>query len=295
MSHLNKNSFSRALSATLAVLAYLFPGTSAATEEIRWHIMDYPPLYIIDGPNKGKGAADILQKMLIDRLGNEYRHSSILVNDARSRHESKNGINACFVGGVYQDPDYISSIPVAAIPPHLIVIKKGNLKRFGDQRSVALKTLLDNENLVLGVQKDRSRGAILDGIIQQHKRRQNVKVRGLFTLPVLLKMISRDRIDYTIDYAYWVQQAIAHNKLKGEYDFIQIEENEGTIMRGGVVCTKNDWGREIIRKIDNILVDIRPTQEYRNIFIQLGYFPKGFETQFWEIFEREVLQVKTHS
>jgi len=263
-----------------------------ATEHVRWHLMDYPPLYFIDGPDKGKGAADIVQKMIIERLGNGYTHESLVVNDARSRKESKSGINACFVGGVYNDPDYVSSIPVAAILPHLIVIKDGQQKQFGDNTTISLKRLLKNNSLTLGVQKDRSRGEILDRIIQEHRHQKNVQIRGLYTLPTLLKMIHRERIDYTIDYSYWVQNAIKQNKLKSDIAFLQIEENIGTIMRGGVVCTKNDWGKRIIKKINAILAELRPTKEYRKIFIDLGYIPVGFEKQFWEIYETQVLQVQ---
>jgi len=281
------------LGGLMLLLSGLSTTVAADKETIRWHQMDYPPLYILEGPDKGKGAADILQQMLIERLGPKYQHSSIVVNDARSRHESKKGINACFVGGVYNDPDYYSSIPIAAVYPHMVVIKRGRKTQLTHQENtISLDALLGNRKLTLGLQKDRSRGEVLDTLIQKYKGEDNIRTSGLYSLTSLLKMILHDRIDYTIDYAYWVQHTIKQNGLEDQFDFIEIQENQGTIMRGGVVCTKNEWGKGVIKKIDRILVDIRPLPEYRKIFEDLGYIPQGFEKEYWEIYERAVLQIE---
>lgn len=280
------------LSGLYIISLSLLTSNVSAKEMIRWHQMDYPPLYFLQGPNKGNGAAEILQRMLIERLGSEFQHTSVVVNDARSRHESKKGVNACFVGGVYKDSDYYSSIPVVAIYPHLLVIRKDNRGLFSQASQISLNELLRNEGLILGLQKDRSRGALLNAIIETHAHQKNVQTSGLYTLQNLLKMISHGRIHYTIDYSYWIQNSIQQTGLDDQFDFIPIKENQETIMRGGVVCTRNEWGKKIIQRIDEILVDLRPRPEYKKIFSDLGYIPRGLETEFWDMYNQQVLQVE---
>ncbi len=105
----------------------------------------------------------------------------------------------------------------------------------------------------------------IDSIVSKHKGENHIYVHGAGNLgKSILNMIRAGRIDYTITYPWVVSYFTIRKKTDAEFASFEIQESNDPIIYYAV-CPKNQWGRERLKEIDNILRNIRPLPEYRNI------------------------------
>ena len=256
---------------SLLVILFLLPAWAHAEREkgdsITWFILDLPPFFLTKGPDKGKGLADQIQKMVSERLDG-YRFSNKVANASRIAKELNEDKRVCFAGEFYGNPGFLTSVPTIVLLPHNIIVRKKDLHIFGDENNVSLRKLLQNKNLILGTARDRLYGPELDIVLKEHARAENIYRRsGKDTLDGLLGMLIKGRIDYLIEYPVSITY------------------------RGAIRCPDTEWGRKIINDINKILVKIRALPEYRKI-IKDWTVPPGKEEKYWKIYEEQVLNVR---
>ncbi|MCG8572738.1 MAG: TIGR02285 family protein [Spirochaetes bacterium] len=227
-------------------------------------IYDWPPVYIVEGPYKAQGNADAILQFFQEKL-TEYEHETLLVNPARAVHEMKQGKKVCMVGTL-KTPEreeflYFSD-NIGITLPNAIIIKKDKLKYFNKNRKVSLEGLMSSNQLKAGLAEGRSYTPELDQIINKYKGKSNIIFSNTISMTNLIGMLKINRIDYIIEYPWVVEYIEKVNTGKSELVSIFIEE--AIPYSGGVTAApKNEWGKNIINQINQVLRESKPSPEYQ--------------------------------
>ena len=269
----------------LALIA--LPGALAA-DEITWLAMEFPPFYIAEGPERGRGIADVVTTRLQVHLPG-YQHREEVAEPAAIMARMKAGDRVCsaaYIRTPEREKVLAYSTPDLILPPNGVTIRREALARFGSGAPVSLARLLEDRSLKVAVAVGRSYGPALDTLLEKHKtsshvywRRGDDIYRGLF------EMLAKGSVDYVIGYPY---EARYMARLSGLGDGIVsvplTEAPEYTFAH--VVCPRNEWGRRVIAAVDAALAVERPRAEYRQAIERwldaslLDEFRRQYETRF---------------
>ncbi len=277
------------------LVALAIPSNLLARDTITWANDNMPPAFIVDGPEKGNGIVDGVVEIYKAHLP-EYDHDHIVGNMARILQMMKNGEKVCYAG-FFKTPErekYIYfSIPNLINYSNIIVVKKSRLKSlFGNKESVSLEALLKNPDLRLGVTRDRSYGGAVDELLKKYKdKNKNIVYRaGQDSLKGLLRMLSAERIDYTIGFPWEVPYVAQQINKRDDISALAIEEGKKDYwIKNYMGCPKNEWGRQMIEKINRILLDVRPTEKH--MYHQLKWFPRDMEPQIRKAYKDQILTI----
>ncbi len=107
----------------------------------------------------------------------EYQHEAVLLPIKRFLKEMKEGKHYLF-WGLYKTPErekYLYySIPCRISPPTMVVIRKGDLERFGGGETLSLKTLLKDRTLKFLMFDSISFGSGVDELLKEYEKAGNV-------------------------------------------------------------------------------------------------------------------------
>lgn len=261
-------SSSRVTIVGLIVLLFLMPFRAAADKEtITWLKIDFPPIYITDGPHVGEGVADRIIDLFIDRLS-DYEHIVRVANLSRIHTDLKLGTNVCtptmFVTAERKEFGIYSKNPTTFLPPLQLIIRAEDAAKFTrGGADLSLDDLLDAPDLILGVAAGVSYGKKVDRVISGRQGAANLFIRqsGGDVLNGLMEMVLKKRIDYTISYPWAVSYSATPEDVN-RLTFIPFSE-AGRHPRHYVLCANNAWGRKTIARLDAVLTKALPTPEYR--------------------------------
>ena len=266
----------------------------SAEELITWGEENFPPIWILEGTDKGNGILDGLISIYEKNLP-EYEHHHVTANMARILSMMEEGQNVCHAG-ILKSPDRENfvyfSIPNCITNLHGIVVKKSRINALlGNNKSVSLESLLKNTNLKLGVSKSNSYGATIDKLLEKYKGKSTILFRsGQDNHVGLLRMLKEERIDYMIGYPWEITYIESRMDLKGEIAVVDIEELEGQQRIVSYVgCTKNEWGRQVIEKLDAVLTRVRANDEY--LFHAFKWLPDSVRLEAKKAYQEHVLNV----
>jgi uncharacterized protein (TIGR02285 family) len=277
------------LIATIFIPTLLFAG-----ESITWVKADFPPIWIMDGSDKGNGILDGLISTYETNLP-EYEHHHINANITRILSMMRDGQEVCHAGILKSSgrEEFIKfSIPNGITTSHKIAVKKGRTNSlFGNNKSVSLVDLLKNRSLKLGVSTSNSYGAIIDNILETYKDKNTILFRiGQDNHLGLLRMLKTERIDYIIGYPWEITYLANQIDMRDEIEVVDINELKGQKwIETYVGCTKNEWGLQVIEKIDAILLNVRASEEYT--FHILKWLPENIKQETKNAYEKRVLGV----
>lgn len=255
-----------ALSFVLILL--MAPAQLLAKDSVSWMEAVFPPFLIQSGVNQEKGYGDVVTDILQEHLA-EYEHEEVITNITRHFYKFKQGEKVCSVG-LYRTPEreefmYFSVPSFLTLPP-VIVIKKDSLAKFGNQTTVSLDAVLNNKEIMIGLAKDRSYGATLDTILERHMGQPNlVEFTGTELSLNLFKMLTRNRLDGLVglpeEALYQAEQMGIRDQLV-TLTLVENQQNYNGWM-SSVGCSKNAWGKQVIDRVNAILLEQRPTERYR--------------------------------
>ena len=256
----------------ILVMWLLFIGLSlcsaSAKESITWLEVSMPPYLVQDGPYKNEGYGNVVSAILREHLP-EYDHQVVVTNVIRHFDRFKKGEKVCSIG-LYRTPERETfmhfSIPSLLTMPAVLITTKEKLALFGESRSIKLNEVLANPRFILGLSKDRSYGATVDAILKTYRNKTNlVLYSGQELSANYFRMLMLDRLDGLIGLP---DEAMYHAEQLGLRDQLAtliIEENRqdyaGWLCAVG--CTKDEWGRAVIDRINAVLLEQRPTASYR--------------------------------
>jgi len=255
----------------IVVLCSGIYGTADAKEKITWPYICFYPLYICEN-NKLVGGAGLDLYHLIWENMPEYQHEIVLLPIKRLLKVMKEGKHYLF-WGLYKTPErekYLNySIPCRISPPTMVVIRKTDLQKFGGCETLSLKTLLEDRGLRFLMFSAISFGSGVDELLKEYEKSENVHKEyrtdkmNQYSLDLLLKK----RIDYFLELNgtrhYAIEMGIADQIV-----FIPIGQQKDYKV-GHIVAPKNEWGKQMIQKVNQVLRKQIPTETFFQFFTPL--------------------------
>ena len=239
---------------------------SLSNTEITWAINTAPPFHIIDGEYKQQGLCDVLIDTVHRYLPQLKRQRDILPHPriGRALERSENLCFACMIAKPQGEQGSYYSEPTHSYTPHQIIANAKAASRIKQKYSlpVPLADLLADEQFNFGYPAGRRYGVLQPFIEGQDNRPGNRLVRSGDNGPVaILQMINSERLDYTVDYSMIARyyQLTTEQQLS----LLPIAENHQQPVAGAIGCSNNDWGRNLIRQINQVMPQIRQDAEFQ--------------------------------
>ncbi|MBU2510703.1 transporter substrate-binding domain-containing protein [bacterium] len=255
-------------SVLLFTLVGLFTDLVQAKDTIFWPYFDYPPLFIVENGGVSGYGIDVLN--LIKEELTEYDHKLISAAPKRIFENMKFGKNYCAVGPskTEEREEYLYySLPFRAVFPDMVIMRKQNAVNMGLTKEASLKDLLLNKNLVMGHINATSSDSFADGIIKKYggsTRKETLS--GSDSIQNLVQMLHSKRIDWFI----WDPASILFYEKRletsKELTALSVIEQNIPVALGYITCPKNDWGQIIIKRVNRVLIQEIPTEQYFNFF-----------------------------
>jgi uncharacterized protein (TIGR02285 family) len=222
-------------------------------KKIIWMKSHYPPYYITEGPNVGKGIADNVEKLLQKELVG-YQHDSAIANWRRVLKEIKAGNNVVSLT-LLKTADrqkFIEySILTSLTPANGICVRVDDV-RFGDTTNISLRKLLENKNIRIGIMHGRAYGKGIDDLIKEYQGSANIHIRtsGDGAEGLVLLLIKK-RIDVVICYPYESTWVGRRHGVLGRIKQLRVQEVK-PLNYSYSGAPKTDWGRKVIKDINDV-------------------------------------------
>lgn len=243
------------------------PSTTVNTPKtITWGILDFAPSHIVSGPHKGTGKVDKILKLMQSKMPG-YDHREVVMNTIRIDHEIKSNNNVCGTTAIKtpeREAFAVFSMTDDFVPSHRIIYRKDSTKPFPKNQPLSLQSIIDNKALKGGFVRRRSYTHAVDTILRAHEEDDHLYFHTSQNInKELVYMLIAGRIDYTLEYP-WMASYIARDRNYHEaFATIELTELKPYVM-GHFYCPDTPWGREVIKQINAILLQARPTQQYRD-------------------------------
>ncbi|WP_176216894.1 TIGR02285 family protein [Andreprevotia lacus] len=242
-------------------LGVLAPSVASRAEDstVTWLMPDYPPVTIIQGPEKGTGYADIFLRYFVERTP-EYRHSIEAASMSRVFGLMKQGQHVCHPS-LLKTPEreaYVDfSDPVEFVLPHHIVVRSDRVARLAAYRnadgSIDVARLLKDGSLRMTYQEKRGyppvvADALKAGAGQRHVIQTSADDDGPF------RQLAGGWVDYIITYPDEVHWFAKRLKLPESVQFAYLPiAGLPEYVVGHVGCTKGPWGRKVVERVNAIV------------------------------------------
>lgn len=269
---------------------------------ITWISIDWQPAWIHEGPLKGLGYAQTVERMLRERLTG-YEHHDRSVNNVRIYSVLQNR-DACFAASPYQGSDLLPdhkrgviwSAPAYIFFYHGIIARPdvaSKIKKHAKDGYVNFESLIADDSLTGAFQPRRSYSQWLNPILADDEKTKHLfKWSGDTQLTQsMFKLLAADRIDYFIDYVIMLKYHKASTGTQSEYVYLPIEEHKNLLGLGSIACSDTPLGRKIIADINEVLKDIRLTPEVREAN-RRWLMPEEQEEAYWQKWETELLPLE---
>ena len=247
----------RGLSLSL-LLSFLYVTISAtagfAEETVTWAYFSYPPLFVTDKHKDPEGFGFDIINLAISSMP-EYEHSLKKIPIKRFMEQMKAGKDCVCSYGMIRTRDRekwaLFSYPCRIIMPRMVVIRKRDLERFGRGSPVSLSELIEDESLTLLLKRGTRYGKRIDRILNEHRGSPNITYLYSDNLgQQALKMLMAGRGDYFLSLSSTTYDA---EKL-GYADRIALIPIEGeSYLTGRVACSRNETGKRIIERVNEML------------------------------------------
>ena len=254
--------------AAFVCAAFAAAGWASAGEPLTWAIYDLAPSYIVEGTptpgDLGKGIGDTLLRMLIKSMP-EYEHKVVLMTMPRIMAEMQAGRPICMVNAL-RSPERSKlaySTPLLLTPAPQLVLKAGLLARHPAWKSgVSLAELTTDARLQGQYQTGRSFGEKIDAVVHAPGN-VGLKANSGATAANSLRMIDIGRADYTIEYPVLVALRAQRGEVSDELTSVPLLDAD-PFVEGYAMCTRSDWGKAVLRRIDSELQAHATTREYQS-------------------------------
>ncbi|MBW1870384.1 MAG: hypothetical protein JRI73_14355 [Deltaproteobacteria bacterium] len=280
----------------IAVLCSGLYRSADAREKVIWPYICFYPIYICDNDKLVGGAGLEIYHLIWENMP-EYKHESVLLPVKRFLKDMKEGKHYLF-WGLYRTPErekYLYfSIPCRISTPTMVVIRKDDLERFGGGKAVSLKALLDDKALRFLIFDSISFGSGVDELLKKYEKAENVytEYRTDQMNQHALDLLLKKRIDYFLKLNGTRHIAIEMG-IADEIVFIPIEEQTHYKV-GHIVAPKNEWGKQMIKKVNQVLRKQIPTETFFQFFTPLvsENLVPDLRQQFNELISRKAAKKK---
>lgn len=270
--------------------------------ELTWLNIDWQPAWINDGPLKGLGYAQTVERMLQEGLAG-YEHKGRRVGSG-TIYPALQSRDACFAASPYKGKDLqeekkrgvIWSAPAYLYFYHGIIAKPDAIpaiQRHAADGYVSFKSLIRDDGIKGAFQDGRSYSRWLNPIFADPKQTKNLyKSSGDTGLTEnMFKLLEAGRVDYFVDYVIMLKYNGAVTGKPSSYIYLPIAEHKNLLSMGGIACSDTALGRAAIKDINKLLGTIRLSEEFRDAN-RRWLMPEGQEETYWRKWKTELLLIK---
>lgn len=240
----------------LIVLLWLscFATSGYTGDTVTWVYFSYPPLFILENDKDPTGFGIDITSLAISAMP-KYKHVVRKIPIKRFVAQMKAGKTCICAYGMIKTPDRekwaVFSHPCRIIIPRMIVIRKNDVLKFGGGSAVSLSKLIKNKKLTLLLKKGTRYGERIDKILNENSGSVNITYLYSDALGQQeLKMLMARHGDYFLSLSSTIYDA---EKLGYADKIALIPIKDETYITGCVACSKNERGKEVIEKINNML------------------------------------------
>ncbi len=275
---------------------------SSKKPELTWLNIDWQPAWINNGPLKGLGYAQTVERMLREGMAG-YDHIDRPVASVTIYSTLQNR-DACFAASPYQGKDLqeekkhgvIWSAPAYLYFYHGIIAKPDAvpaIQKHATDGYVNFRSLIQDDTIKGAFQDGRSYSRWLNPIFADPTRRKNLfkSTDDAGRTQNMYKLIDAGRVDYFVDYVTMLKYQRAATGVPSDYVYLPIEEHKDLLSMGSIVCSDTPLGRAAIRDINEVLGTIRLSPEFRDAN-RRWLMPEGQEEIYWRKWETELLPLK---
>ena len=248
-------------SACLSLLLGVLLSASASAEDkpvVTWYVLDFAPINIIQGPNKGQGNRDTAMREVIANTP-EFTHRITYSNGPRALDALRNTPNACQPALMYTEERArfaYYSISADWALPNGVIITRTRAADFAAFLNAAgeleLERLLTQSSLRLGIHSGRSYGEEIDTILARYPARLSPIVSANLLSSTLQKLTTQNQIDATIGFPTELYYLVRTGVVPDAFTFLPIAEAPSMIL-GEIGCSKTEQGRQFIDAFNRVL------------------------------------------
>lgn len=255
--------FVKTVALTFGLCAASISNASEDKLSINWYHPDFPPNFILSGPQAGQGNLQVFEQGVIAHIP-EYEHN---VHDANMKRiellleESDNACSAVLFKTPKREKFVHFSIPYLFAFPVGIIIHQSNKPAFdklvNSEGAISLVELMKTDQLMLGYSNGRSYNRHVDEIINQYANAQNsYKSSNTSISSDMLKMLQNKRFEYAIGFSFegtWYEKKNEVGQLFSFYPIAEALNVQLTYMG----CSKTPAGEKAINRINQELLHLR--------------------------------------
>tara|TARA_R110002096_G_scaffold106781_9_gene234570 strand:+ start:135 stop:1034 length:900 start_codon:yes stop_codon:yes gene_type:complete len=274
-------------------------GAEKSKPALAWLSYDWQPAWITEGPLKGQGYAQSIERILKESLP-DFQHKTQKIINVRTYTILKNS-DACFASSSYQGTDLtvqqkdglIWSAPTFLFFYHGIILHSDARALFTPHIKggyISLTSAISDPKIIglyqPGRQYSRWIMPILDAAVNHpniFRWSSNVRLTQS-----KFKMLEAKRIDYFIDYGFLLEFHKQTTNSTNQLLYLPLEEHRDTIGLGAIACNDTAVGQKAISQINALLLSLRQTEEYK-VASSRWLMPEGLEQEYWQLWEEEVL------
>ncbi len=253
----------RSLIAFWLALAPVAYAADAQREIVYWYISDFPPIYMVSGPDQGKGTGDERLRILFKRMP-EFDHRIVEAPTVRTVEMIKTEANVCSAT-MLKTPDRAAfmefSMPFLEKLSNGIITTRSRLTQLkpfiNDKGELSVQALLSEGKVRLGILKGRSFGAGIDAVLKKYENSTSLVVVPGSTLLAsrLLKLAKHDEFDAVVGYAHELRYLSKQLNLnEKDFVFIPVVE-EPSVVPSFAACSKSPFGKRVMAAINRALSD----------------------------------------
>ncbi len=257
----------------VSLALFLFSSPMLATEQeqadsktIYWQTYHRPPGVMKVGEHKGQGFVQLMLTAITDRMP-EYEHVHLSTTLARALQDIKAGKQVCHPSlFATEQRRQFAHFTTSALfnPTNRLVVRRSTAARLGTE-TVDLSHILNDPTLTFSWIKGRSFGQQIDNILAAMPPTERMVELSSYDLSHIFEMIALGRVDATMAYPFELNYFNDYKSSNGEELVLLPFQGLPQYIQGNVACPRNAWGEKVVRRIDGILQEIKPTQEYADL------------------------------
>lgn len=247
----------------------LFSHSAWAKDTITWIITEWPPYqYEENGVYKGYG---VEAQHLIEAELAEYEHKTISANFARLISEIKTKNSHCAFGilkaPAREEYGHFSEADLYFLP-NVVFMHKDKFEELGNPASISLEKLLSDKKNTFALSVERSFGVTIDNLLEEAKSPGHTNIEYLYTGEIsntIFKRLIHKRIDFTIEFP--VEGNYIARQLGGDQTIVPvIIEEESGLLNSHTICSKNEWGLKVVKRINQALEKIHASNSFQQLY-----------------------------
>lgn len=258
-------SFARIIYITLALTSF-----ASSAQKVTWLTFDFPPYYIVEGPDKEKGRDELIIELITRQLP-DYQFEKTRMPSSRIIEEVSKPSNRYCILSIYNTPTrqkqiaFTDNFSTLGLAPAIIMLKEIKVGISARNTGVISLTELLQQKYRLGIPSGRSYSVPLDKIITSEQFQQQIYVRyGTDHLQNLFKMMLSGRVHMILGYPDELMYLADELQVREQLVLMKLTEAE-TMSKGYIGCSKNDWGEAVIHDLDKAMTAVHQQDSYKKI------------------------------